>query len=517
MAFVLIFCVAGALAATSCTTHTWGEWKNDTVVNLSCGMSQPMYRVCSECGRKELTNGPTVQHSYSGWTTVKQPTCTEAGAESRTCSRCHATETRSTAMISHSFTKWEPKKAATCTETGLETRSCVYCGFVVTRDIEAKGHPQTDVVLHQSCAAVEYGCPVCRQVIDEVRTGNECEQTDVFLGCDRLDNVACFGCPVCGTVYGTVDLSGLGQADWSEWTWNGNGTHSRYVISNPVIIQTEPCFPADEEMTFCEICKGEYFREGVCVALTDIPLFSTLDHVNDDQFESTILCYIPAGATYLVNSTGEYYSSVTYNGVDGYIARWDINYVFSGTCTALADITLLSTLDHTNDELYESTILCTIPAGATYYVTDGYGDFAIAMYNGMTGYIGNWEIHYTGEPVPEWTDWENNGNGTHSRHKFTDPSVVQTESCYVYSAEDVVCPACKGAYFHSGTCVALNDIIMLSTLDHTNDEQYESTILCTIPAGATFYVTENNDFATVTYNGMEGYINGAEVNFVDAQ
>ena len=513
----LMLCAAGALAETKdCAQHDWGPWQADNTVNWYCGTAQAQFRVCRLCGSRELGYGPIREHSFGSWTTTKEPTCKENGEQSRTCSRCHTTETRSMAKLNHSYGEWTVLDEATCTQPGRDRRICRHCYNIETRPVEAKGHPQTDAILSQTCAGTRYGCPVCLQVLEEVVTGKDCERTDVFLGIDRLELAACFGCPVCGTVYSKVDLSGLKESDWTEWTWNGNGTHSRHVRENPAIVETEGCYQAHDGDALCGACQGIYFYSGECVALTDITMLSTLEHTNDELYESTILCVIPAGATYYVTANADF-PSVIYNGMSGYIYFTELNFVVSGECVALTDITMLSTLEHTNDELYESTILCVIPAGAIYHVTSDTGDFATVTYNGMTGYIASHEVNYVDQSVPHWLDWEYNGNGTHSRFQKEDPSVVQTEPCYLAKEGDTTCGACHAPYIRSGACVALTDITMLSTLEHTNDELYESTILCVIPAGAAFYVTENNDFATITYNGMEGYIYSGNINFVDAQ
>ena len=555
----LVFCAASALAI--CETHTWGEWQNEQSVNVYCGTAQPIGRVCTVCGAKELGYGPIREHSFGEWSTVRQPTCSEAGEEShscsvckvtesrsipptgnhqwgdwvtvtaptciangvakRSCSVCHSEETSAAPALGHSMGNWTTVKEPNCYESGEERRTCANCGAIESNTLPVLEHAYGNwtTVTETTCTELRQDKRVCWRCdhadIRYVKSKNHV-RTDALLRYDRFELMAYLGCPDCGEIFSTVDLSKVKEDDWTEWVSNGNGTHSRRLKENPAVVQIEGCYLIDEADIFCGACHGIYFHAGTCVALTDITMLSTLDHTNDELYESTILCIIPAGATYYVTSNADF-PSVIYNGMEGFIYCDELNFVFDGACVALTDIPMLSTLEHTNDELSDSTIMCIIPAGATYDVISDTGDFATIIYNGMNGYIASRLVTYLDQSVPHWLDWEYLGNGTHIRYQKEDESVVQKEPCYLLDEADTFCGACHASYIHSGTCVAPTDIIMLSTLEHTNDELYESTILCTIPAGATYYVTSNADFSSVIYNGMEGFINCDGINFVEAE
>ncbi|MGN0985997.1 MAG: S-layer homology domain-containing protein, partial [Candidatus Enterenecus sp.] len=68
------------------------------------GLTEGAY--CSACGEilTEQRATSAVGHSFSEWTTVKEPTVTEEGVEERTCARCGETESRPIPKLSVSFT-----------------------------------------------------------------------------------------------------------------------------------------------------------------------------------------------------------------------------------------------------------------------------------------------------------------------------------------------------------------------------------------------------------------------------
>ena len=84
----------------------------------------------------------TVPHDFSGgFTTDKQPTCTESGSKSRHCSRCDKTvDVTRIEALGHDYIHHEAK-SATCTETGWETYdTCSRCDYTTYREISATGH-----------------------------------------------------------------------------------------------------------------------------------------------------------------------------------------------------------------------------------------------------------------------------------------------------------------------------------------------------------------------------------------
>ena len=80
------------------------------------------------------------QHSWGGWTTTKEATCTQTGSRTRTCGRCGYVQTETIARTAHSWGKWTTTKEATCTSRGEETRKCARCGATETRRTDRLAH-----------------------------------------------------------------------------------------------------------------------------------------------------------------------------------------------------------------------------------------------------------------------------------------------------------------------------------------------------------------------------------------
>ena len=103
--------------------------------------------------------------------------------------------------------------------------------------------------------------------VDEEKCA-DCTVKDACLAIDPDTRVASLGCPVCNTVYSTLNLYTLGSDMWSAWACDGNGNHSHYVIGNPTIVEVMNCYPGEDE-TVCGLCGGPFIHSGACVALED--------------------------------------------------------------------------------------------------------------------------------------------------------------------------------------------------------------------------------------------------------
>ena len=126
----------------------------------------------STCGH-EVTEGKTA-HTFGGWITTKEATCTEEGNKTRTCEVCKKEVTEkipakghnysetwtsdeinhwhaatcghevTDSKAAHTFGDWTITKAATCTEEGTKTGTCKVCKKEVTEKIPAKGHSYSE-------------------------------------------------------------------------------------------------------------------------------------------------------------------------------------------------------------------------------------------------------------------------------------------------------------------------------------------------------------------------------------
>ena len=67
----------------------------------SCTEENIIAEVCSLCGDKKATTVAPTGHKLSGWTTTKEPTCTEKGVVKAQCSKCFATVVDDADIIDH--------------------------------------------------------------------------------------------------------------------------------------------------------------------------------------------------------------------------------------------------------------------------------------------------------------------------------------------------------------------------------------------------------------------------------
>ena len=171
--------------------HTFGGWI--TVRNPTCTETGEEEHVCTSCGEKETRTTEAKGHTPVTDSAVAA-TCTETGkTEGVHCSVCGEiiTEQASVAALGHDFGSYKQTKAPTCTETGTEERTCSRCGEKETRTLNAKGH--TVVIDAATVTCTEAGktegshCSVCGTVI-------KAQTTVAALGHDYGDSNQCSRC-----------------------------------------------------------------------------------------------------------------------------------------------------------------------------------------------------------------------------------------------------------------------------------------------------------------------------------
>ncbi len=122
----------------TCSSHSYSGWS--TVSNATCTAGGREQRSCSVCRGVETRDTSALGHSWGSFSETKAPTCTATGTQTRTCSRCSQSENKAVKATGHSYDKSKETKAPTCTETGAKTGTCKTCGEKVTETIKATGH-----------------------------------------------------------------------------------------------------------------------------------------------------------------------------------------------------------------------------------------------------------------------------------------------------------------------------------------------------------------------------------------
>ena len=84
------------------------------------------WKACKDCNT--IDEATRADHTFGGWVTEKNPTCTETGTEKRTCADCGYSETREIAKTEHTLTH-HAAVSSTCTAAGsIEYWECSICG-----------------------------------------------------------------------------------------------------------------------------------------------------------------------------------------------------------------------------------------------------------------------------------------------------------------------------------------------------------------------------------------------------
>ena len=169
LVMILVFCCGLAFAEDNSCSHSWSGWT--TVKEATCTASGTQRRICSECGTHEDKAIPASGHSWSGWTTVSEASCIANGTQRRICSDCGTHEDKTISASGHSWSGWTTIKESTCTDNGAQRRICSECGTHEDKAIPAKGH--TAVSANNAVAATcttagkeaDIVCSVCKATV----------------------------------------------------------------------------------------------------------------------------------------------------------------------------------------------------------------------------------------------------------------------------------------------------------------------------------------------------------------
>lgn len=88
-------------------------------------------KTCERCGE---TEGAALGHSYSEFSVVKNPTCTEKGSKEAVCSVCGYKITEDIPKMGHKLGEWEISTTATFDAEGEKVQKCTVCGEVVNSE-----------------------------------------------------------------------------------------------------------------------------------------------------------------------------------------------------------------------------------------------------------------------------------------------------------------------------------------------------------------------------------------------
>ncbi len=216
--------------------HTTDEAVVENEVAATCTQdgSYDSVTYCAVC--KAELNRQTVTitakgHNYEA--VVTAPRCTEGGYTTYTCSVCGGSYIADEVeALGHSFTGYVSNNDATCTADGTETAKCDRCDVTDTRTEEgsAKGHTSGEAVKENEVAAtctqdgsydsVTY-CAACkaelnRQTVTVTAKGHSYESAVTAPTC-TAQGYTTHTCVNCGDSYVDTYVEALGH-DMGEWT-----------------------------------------------------------------------------------------------------------------------------------------------------------------------------------------------------------------------------------------------------------------------------------------------------------
>ena len=287
--------------------HTWEkDYTIDKEPTCTAEGSKSIH--CKNCDEvKDSTVIKALGHDFTGkWKVTKKATCTEPGTKTRKCSRCDEVETEiipatghtevedaavaatcttagktagshcavCNAVIKaqeeipaagHSFGEWETVKSSTCNDKGSQKRACKVCGYTETKDVDANGHTwEKDYTVDKEPTCTTEGsksihCKNCDEVkdsavIDALGHDFTGEWKVTKKATCTEDGTKTRKCSRCDEVE-TEIIPATGHKLPTEWTSNGDGTHSKKCRNN----ECEYLETAD-----CSGGTASYFKKAVC-------------------------------------------------------------------------------------------------------------------------------------------------------------------------------------------------------------------------------------------------------------
>lgn len=151
--------------------HSYEGWL--TYEDATCTADGFIDRQCNICGSYNTEIIPATGHSAGEWEITAEAACEEAGIQEKKCTICgDVVESEEIPATGHSAGEWEITTEATCEETGIQEKKCTVCGVVVeSEDIPATGHSAGEWEVTTEAACEETGiqekkCIWCGEVLE---------------------------------------------------------------------------------------------------------------------------------------------------------------------------------------------------------------------------------------------------------------------------------------------------------------------------------------------------------------
>ena len=227
-ALVMLTCVLVACASTKCSTHDWVIVEDETI-QPTCTSNGQITQMCANCRVKKTNAVTELGHNYGAWMD------NENGTHSRVC----ANDSNHVETINCNFVEIG-RTPADCENAEVITYQCSISNHTKTEvGQSALSHDWSDWTkltdeLHQR---------VCQNDSTHIQTADHKDAND--------DNL----CDDCGCVYIDTELPTDPVHVWTEWTSNEDGTHTRTCVS---------CIESHDETVDCSGGEADCYNGALC-------------------------------------------------------------------------------------------------------------------------------------------------------------------------------------------------------------------------------------------------------------
>lgn len=208
------------------------------------------WKACKDCNT--IDEATRADHTFGGWVTEKNPTCTETGTEKRTCADCGYSETKELAKTAHTLTHHEAVPSTCIVAGSIEYWECSSCGKKFK---------------DEACTVEVTDSEIMLEKVSHKLTKTEAKAPT----CTENGNIAYWTCSVCEKLFsdaaGKTEISkqdtvvaatGHTRSD----VWTSDGTDHWHICTTCEAVLDKAAHSGGtvtcQAKAICNVCKVEY-------------------------------------------------------------------------------------------------------------------------------------------------------------------------------------------------------------------------------------------------------------------